>query len=181
MDMKTVIPGYVVGSWRINPFNSDVSFTVRHLGVSWVHGRFNDVTGEVVTGDTLDHSSVSATITAASIDTGFAGRDTYIRGENVLAASDHKKLSFVSTGIRNSGSEYWVDGDLTIRGISKPVTLLARIGGFGTDPAEGDKVVGISAATTIARADFGFSEKIPSSIIGGEVEIRLDIQATLNA
>lgn len=180
MNIGSDIPGYIPGSWRINPFNSDVSFSVRHLGVSWVHGRFNKMSGEIVTGDTLDQSSVSATIIAESIDTGFVGRDTYIKGDNVLATSQHRELSFVSTGIRNSGTEYLVDGNLAIRGVTRPVTLLAQIGGFGEDPAEGDKVVGISATTTIMRTEFGFSEKIPPSIIGGEVKIRLDIQATLN-
>lgn len=180
MSDETSVPGYVAGNWTINPFNSDVGFTVRHLGVSWVHGRFNEVSGEIVTGETVGRSSVSATINADSIDTGFPGRDTYIKGDNVLATPEHKQLSFVSTGVRASGTDCFIDGDLTIRGVTKPVTLAAEIGGFAADPAEGNTVLGISATTTITRGDFGFSEKIPSVVIGDEVDIRLDIQATLN-
>ena len=89
----TAVPGYVTGTWRINPVNSEVRFTVRHLGVSKVHGRFKNVAGAVVTGEALEQSSVTATIDAAGVDTGFPARDAYLRGADVLAADEHRKAS----------------------------------------------------------------------------------------
>jgi polyisoprenoid-binding protein YceI len=123
--------------------------------------------------------SALATVAAASIDTSFPGRDTYIRGSDVLAADEHEDLSFRSARVRAAGDGYLVDGDLTIRGITRPVTLAVELGGFADDPTEGGTVAGFCAAATISRTDFGFSEKIPPAIIGDKVDIYLDIQAVL--
>jgi polyisoprenoid-binding protein YceI len=177
MTTPAAISGYTTGYWIIDPNNSDISFTVRYLGVSKVHGRFKDVSGEIVTADTVDKSRVSASIIAGSIDTGFEGRNEYIKGGDVLDVEAHKELTFVSTGIRSVGAGYFVDGDLTIRGVSRAVTLTANIGGFASDPGGGGPVLGISATTTLGRADFGLSEKVPAAIIGDKITIRLDIHA----
>lgn len=181
MSASTIaIPGYTTGIWTINPLNSDVSFTVRHLGISRVHGRFNAVAGEIVTGPTLELSSVSATIDADSIDTGFPARDGFIKGNDVLATAEHKQLTFVSTDVREAGARYFIDGDLTIRGVTKSVLLSAQIGGFGDDPATGTTLIGIAATTTIERAEFGFGPDVPVGVIGERVRIQLDIQASRN-
>jgi polyisoprenoid-binding protein YceI len=165
-----------VGAWKIDTFNSDVSFVVRHLGVSRVHGRFNDVSGAIVISPDVEKSTVTATIGTESIDTGFPARDTYNKGADVLAVGEHKQLTFASTGLRVEGDDYLLDGDLTIRGATRPVTLELDLGGFGTDPTNGNEVMGISARTTVRRADFGLSGAIPAAVISEKIEIRLDIQ-----
>jgi polyisoprenoid-binding protein YceI len=180
MTMSTeTVPGYIAGTWSIDPANSDISFTVRHLGVSKAHGRFNEVSGRIVTGESVEQSSVSATIVADSVDTGFPSRDTYIKGGDVLAVADHKELSFVSTNIRPAGDGYEIAGTLTIRGVTRPVTLSAEIGGITDDPTTGKKVLGASAITTIKRDDFGLAVGVPGMVVSDDINIRLDIYATL--
>lgn len=167
------------GTWAIDRTNSHVSFSVRHLGVLRVHGRFNDVTGRIVTGDSIEQSTVSARIGADSIDTGFPARDGYIKGADVLAAGDHKAITFNSRTIRPAGANYLVDGELAIRGATRPITMTAHLGGFGVDPATGQSVLGVSAAITLKRADFAFAPQIPSTVIGADVDIAFDIYARL--
>lgn len=165
------------GTWAIDRTNSQVGFSVRHLGVLRVHGRFNDITGRIVTGDTIEQSTVSARIGADSIDTGFPVRDGYIRGIDVLATADHRAMTFTSRTIRAAGANYLVDGELTIRGVARPITITARLGGFGADPTTGQAVLGVSAAITIKRADFGFSPDVPSTVVGTDVDLAFDIYA----
>ena len=182
MNVSTAaLPGYLAGTWTISPVNSDVSFTVRHLGVTTVHGRFNDVTGAIVTGDPLERSWVTAVIAADSIDTGFPARDSYLKGSDVLAAGEHKELRFESAGVRVADGGVRVDGGLTIRGVSSPVSLAVELGGFGEDPTGRQQVLGLSATVTLHRADFGFSPDIPSLIIGEDISVRLDLHAVLDA
>lgn len=170
----------IAGTWTIDPGNSDVSFSVRHLGVSRVHGRFNQVAGQIVLGEVPERSSVSATITADSIDTGVPGRDGFIRGGDVLAVDDHKELTFSSSAVRPAGSAYEIDGDLTIRGITRPVTLTVELGGFADDPASGNKVAGGSARGVLQRGDFGLAKNVPALVVGEEIELTLDIYAVLD-
>lgn len=174
----TVIDGYLAGTWTISPVNSEVRFTVRHLGVTTVHGRFNTVAGTIVTGDSLEQSSVSATIMADSIDTGFAARDAYLRGNDVLAAEDHAELRFASHGVRAAARSLLVDGALTLRDVTKAVTWTVKVGGFAHDPVENVPVLGLSAMTTLRRADFGFAKKVPALIVAESVSVHLDIHAT---
>ncbi|MGH3502928.1 MAG: YceI family protein [Nocardioidaceae bacterium] len=175
----TVIPAYVAGTWAIDTLNSTVGFAVSYLGVAKVRGRFNDVTGEIVTADEPERSVVSARIAAASIDTGFPARDAYIQSADVLAAEEYTDIIFASTGVRAVGEKYLLDGALTIRGRTRPITLTASLGGIADDPTEGRRVLGVSAVTGIKRCDYGLSTTIPSPVIGANVRVELDIHATL--
>lgn len=177
MSPTTIVPGYLAGAWKISPVDSEVRFTVRHLGVAKVHGRFNDVGGVVLTGDTPEQSSVTATISASSVDTGFPARDVYLRGGDVLAADAHGELRFTSTGIHVAEGPLIVDGDLTIRGITRPVTLSVEVGGFGNDPVDSVQVLGLSATTTLHRADFRLAPNVPTLVVGEDVTVQLDILA----
>jgi polyisoprenoid-binding protein YceI len=177
----TALPGYLAGTWKISPVNSDLSFAVRHLGVTTVHGRFNKLTGTIVTGDTVAQSWVNVTIAANSVDTGFPARDTYLKGDEVLAVSEHEELRFTSTGVRIASGEFFVDGDLLIRGVTRPVTTLtAEVGGFGDDPVEHRPVLGLSATAILRRADFGFSRNVPALIVSEEIAVRVDVLAIRN-
>lgn len=174
---STAVPGYVAGAWKISSVNSEVRFTVRHLGVTKVHGRFNDVTGLIVTGQTPEACSVTATIAADSVDTGFPARDAYLRGADVLATGTHRELRFVSTGVRAAEGAWLVDGELTIRNVSTPVTLAVEFGGFGHDPVESTDVLGLSASTTLRRSEFGFGATVPTLVVGEDITVQLDIHA----
>lgn len=178
----TLIPGYIAGTWDIDPAHSDVSFSVRHLMVSKVRGRFNLSSGEIVTGATITDSAVTARIDVTSIDTGNADRDGDVRSANFFDAETHPEWTFRSTGVRTVGDEIVVDGDLTIKGITRQVPLTLEVNGFGPDSYGGTRA-GFSASTTISRSDFGVDVHIPLDgggvVIGDKVQVTLEIEAVL--
>ena len=177
----TEIPGYVAGTWAIDGTHSDVTFTVRHLGVSKVRGRFDQVETTIVTGENFTDSTVTATIQAASIDTNNADRDAHVRGADFLDVETYPTLTFTSTAVRVEDGDYFIDGELTLHGVTKPVTLAADLGGFGDGMAPGSKVLGVSASTEISRTEFGIGASIPGAVLSDKIKIELDIEAGLQA
>ena len=179
---STLLPGYVVGTWDIDPVHSDVSFTVRHMMVSKVRGRLGAFSGEIVTAPEFTESSVDATVDATSVDTGNAQRDGHIRTADFFEVETHPTWSFRSTAIRGDGDEYALDGELTIKGATKPVTFALEVNGFGPD-AYGGTRVGFSATTTINRSDFGVDIAMPLDgggvVVSEKVGIELEIQGVL--
>jgi polyisoprenoid-binding protein YceI len=179
---RTAIPGYVAGTWEIDSTHSDVSFSVRHLMVSKVRGRFNGVTGRIVTGADVLDSSVTAEIDVTSFDTGNAQRDEHVRSADFLHAAQFPTMTYRSTGIRWAGDDLIVDGELTLRGITRAVPLTVELTGFGPDPYGGTRA-GFSATTKINRKDFGIDTELPLDgggvVIGDTVQISLDIEAVL--
>src|SRR5579859_8009982 len=120
---KLEIPGYVVGTWTIDPVHSYVGFVIKHMMVSKVRGRFTDVAATIVTAEDPLDSTVTATIQAASIDTNNAMRDDHIRSADFFDATNHLTLTFASTRVRHEDGQFYIDGELTIRGVTKLVTL----------------------------------------------------------
>jgi polyisoprenoid-binding protein YceI len=175
----TEIPGYLAGTWVIDGTHSDVTFTVRHLGVSKVRGRFDQVETTIVTAETLLDSSVNATIQATSIDTNNEQRDDHVRSADFLDVEKYPTITFASSGVRFGDGDYLIDGELTLHGVTKPVTLTAELGGFGDGQVPDSKVLGISASTEINRTDFGVGPGIPSAMLSDKIKIELDIEAGL--
>jgi polyisoprenoid-binding protein YceI len=178
----TSIPGYLAGTWDIDTSHSDVSFTVRHMMVSKVRGRFGTFSGEIVTGENLTDSSVTATIDATSIDTNNEQRDGHIRSADFFDVENHPQWTFRSVALRVDGGDLALDGELTIKGVTKPVTLALEVNGFGPD-AWGGTRAGFSASTTIDRNDFGVDIKMPLDgggvVVGDKVQIHLEIEGVL--
>jgi polyisoprenoid-binding protein YceI len=176
------IPGYLAGTWDIDSDHSDVSFTIRHMMVSKVRGRLSTFSGEIITGTDLAASSVTASIDADSIDTGNEQRDAHVRSADFFDADNHPHWTFRSTGVRADGADLAVDGELTIKGVTRPVTLGVEVGGFGPD-AYGGARAGFSATTTIDRNDFGIDIKMPLDgggvVLGDKIQISLEIEAVL--
>ncbi|WP_024877926.1 YceI family protein [Saccharomonospora piscinae] len=177
MTATTEIPGYLTGTWTIDAVHSNVSFIVRHLGVTKVRGRFTELEGTLTTADNVLDSSVTAMMTASSVDTTNSQRDEHVRSADFLDVDNHPTLTFRSTGVRTDGEDYLIDGELTLRGVTKAVTLTAELGGFGDGMTEGSKVIGVSARTEIRRADFGIGANIPAAVVSDKVVIELDIEA----
>ncbi|RSM46907.1 hypothetical protein DMB66_48800 [Actinoplanes sp. ATCC 53533] len=179
---KTSIPGYLAGTWDIDPVHSDVAFTVRHMMVSKVRGRFATFSGEIVTGDDVTESSVTASIDSASIDTGNAQRDGDLRSARFLDVEKYRLWTFRSTGVRANGDGFAVDGVLTIKDVTRPVTLALEVNGFGPDTTGGTRA-GFSASATIDRTEFGVDIKLPLAgggvIVGDKVQVTLEIEAVL--
>jgi len=176
------IPGYLAGTWDIDPVHSDVSFTVRHMMVSKVRGRFATFSGEIVTGEDVADSSVTASIDAASVDTGNAQRDKDLRSDHFFDVENHPLWSFRSTGVRANGDGLVVDGELTIKGVTRAVPLAVELNGVGPDGAGGTRA-GFSASTAIDRNDFGVNIELPLDgggvVVGDKVQIALEIEAVL--
>src|SRR5215211_794552 len=124
----TSIPGYVAGTWAIDPVHSGVGFTVRHMMVSKVRGRFAGFEGQFVTGENPLDSSVTASVDLSSIDTGNADRDNHIRSADFFDVDHHQAMTYRSTGVRPHRDGYVLDGELTVKGITKPMTLEVELG-----------------------------------------------------
>ncbi|KID30074.1 YceI family protein [Prauserella rugosa] len=180
MSAPTQIPGYIVGTWTIDPVHSEVTFITRHLGVSKVRGQFTDFEGKITTGETFADSSVNATIKADSIYTKNEQRDAHVKGEEFLDVEKFPTLEFRSTGVRPEGDGYVIDGELTLHGVTKPVSLNAELGGFGDGMSEGSKVIGVEASTEINRSDFEVATQFPTAVVADKVKIVLDIEAVLD-
>ena len=180
---ETTIPGYVAGTWTIDPVHSEVGFTVRHMMVSKVRGKFTEFSGELVTGDNPLDSRVSATIELASIDTGNPDRDNHIRSADFFETDTFKTMTYRSTGVRVDGDDYVLDGELTLKGVTKPVALKLELGGFGPDPYGGTRA-GFSATGEIKRSEFGvdFNAALETGglVVSDKVNLHLEIEAVLN-
>ena len=177
------IPGYVAGTWAIDPVHSEVSFVVRHMMVSKVRGRFDKFEGTITTAPDPLQSSVNATVDLSSVNTGEPNRDNHIRSADFFEVESHPTMTFHSTGVRHDGSDFLLDGQLTIRGTTKPVTLKLEVNGFGPD-AYGGTRAGFSAKGEISRKDFGvsFNGVIPGTngaVVSDKVNLDLEIEGVL--
>ncbi len=168
------------GTWTIDPTHTVVGFMAKHLMVTKVRGSFKTFSGTITVGDTPEASSVEVTIDAASIDTGTADRDNHLRTGDFLDAENFPTITFVSTSVRANGSDYSVDGDLTIRDTTKPVTLEMSFDGTATDPW-GNTKAAFTATTSINREDWGLTWNVPLEtgglLVSKDVKIEIEVQA----
>jgi polyisoprenoid-binding protein YceI len=152
--------------------------------VSKVRGKFTSFEGTVVTGENPLESSVTATVDLASIDTGNADRDAHIRSADFFETDTHTTMTYRSTGIRVEGDDYVLDGEITLKGITKSVPFKLEVNGFGPD-AFGGVRNGFTATGTISRSDFGvdFNAAMETGgvVVGDKVTIQLEIEAVLNS
>ena len=184
--MSVEIPGYVAGTWAIDPVHSEVSFTVRHMMVSKVKGRFNTFDATIVTGDDPLKSSVTATVDLNSIITGQEQRDAHIRSADFFEVEKYPEMTFVSTAVKTAEEGFTLEGDLTLKGITRAVAFNLEVNGIGPD-AYGGTRIGFSAETQIGRSDFGvsFNGPIPGvpggAVVSENVTINLEIEGVLQA
>lgn len=174
--------GLVAGTWNIDPAHSEVTFSVRHM-MAKVRGSFTEFSGAVVVADAVANSKVTAEIKAASIATRNADRDGHLRSAEILDVEQYPSLEFVSTGLRSDGDAYLLDGDLTIKEVTRPVTLQVEFNGTGTDPWGGTRA-GFSASTSISRNDFGvdFNAPLPGAdkaLLGDKLAVTIEVEAVL--
>lgn len=172
------------GTWTIDPTHTEIGFSVRHL-VSKVRGKFEAFEGTIVTPEDLTSSTVNVTVDLNSINTGTADRDNHLRSADFFEVETHPKMTFVSTGIvQKSDTDFVVTGDLTIKGVSKPVELATEFLGEGGDPWGGTRV-GIEATAEISRKEFGIDFNIPLEggkvMVGDKISIHINAEAVLQA
>ncbi len=174
-----------VGTYAVDVSHSRLGFAVRHMAVSKVRGNFKDFTGTLELAENPVDSKIAVTIQAGSVDTQDENRDNHLRTNDFFDVENHPTWTFTSTAIRpKSGTEWDVDGDLTIRGVTKQVTLDATLEGVVQDPY-GLHRVGFSATTSIDREDFGVSFngvlEAGGVIVSKKVDIDLEVEATLQS
>jgi polyisoprenoid-binding protein YceI len=178
----TTIPGYVAGKWSIDPVHSEVGFSVRHMMVSKVRGRFTEFSGELVTGERPEDSSVTADISLSSINTGQEQRDAHIRSADFFEVETFPTMTYRSTGVRVEDGDFVVDGDLTLKGVTKNVPLRLELNGFGPD-AYGGTRAGFTATAEINRRDFNVNFSAPmqngGAVVADKIQIHLEIEAVL--
>lgn len=183
MTTATQIPtGYLAGTWTIDPAHSEIGFSVRHMMVSKVRGRFTGVEGTIVTAADPLSSTATGSIDLSSIDTGNEQRDAHLRSRDFFSVAEHPQLTWRSTGIRQQGDRYIADGELTLRGVTKAVALTVELNGFAPD-AYGGTRCGFSATGEIDRTDFGVSWNTAIEaggvVVGDKVTLQLEVEAVL--
>ena len=178
----TSLPGYVAGTWSIDPVHSEDGFAARHKMVSKVRGRFRTFSGQVVTGASPLDSSVTAEIDLSSIDTGHEQRDAHIRSADFFEVETYPTRTYQSTGVRPHRDGFLLDGKLTLKGVTKDVPLTLELNGFGPDPYGGTRA-GFTATGEINRRDFGvnFSAVMETggAVVSDKITIHLEIEAVL--
>ena len=171
------IPGYRAGTWKVDTAHSEVGFSIRHIMISKVKGKFERFDATFVTAEDPLDSSVTASAEVASITTNEPNRDAHLRTGDFFEAETHPTIDFVSTGVRVEGGDFKVDGDLTIRGITKRVTIPVQFLGAAKDPWGNDKA-GFSLTTTINRKDYGVNWN--KALDNGGFLLSDDVEVTIN-
>jgi polyisoprenoid-binding protein YceI len=170
----------VATSWNVDPGHSHAEFAVRHLMISTVKGRFAEVTG-TLTGDESDpeSASIELTIPVAGIDTRESQRDAHLRSADFFDADNYPAITFTSSRIVTTGESFAVTGDLTIRGVTRRITLDVEPGGRVRDPWGGERL-GFSASTKLNRKDFGlhWNQALEAGgvLVGDEVKVTLELE-----
>lgn len=174
----------VPGTWVIDPSHSEVSFTVRHLMVSKVRGTFARFGGTITTAQDPAGHAVEATIEVASVDTRDERRDNHLRSADFFDVETHPEMTYRSTRVRPDGDTYVVDGELSLHGFTRPVSLRLELNGVHPDPWGGTRA-GFSATAELNRRDFGIDINMPIDgggvVVGDKVTIHIEVEATLQA
>ncbi len=183
MTAAVAVPQLTAGTWAIDPTHSTIGFTVRHLMVSKVRGRFQDFSGSI-TVDESGVTAISADIDVASITTDNAQRDGHLKTADFFEVEKFPTATFRSTSVAPKGDGYVLTGDFTLHGVTKPVELTVEYNGVNAGMGNGP-VAGFEATTTINRRDFGISIDMPleggGAVVGDKITLNLDIEAGLQA
>jgi polyisoprenoid-binding protein YceI len=169
------------GTYALDLAHSTVEFVAKHLMVSKVRGRFSEFSGTVVIGEVPEESHVEVTIEAASISTGNPDRDTHLRSADFFDVENHSTLEFRSTSVEHVDDEQWkVNGELTIRGVTRPVVLNVEFNGAATTPWS-TTAIGFAAWTEVDREDWGLTWNAALEtggvVVSKKVRIELEVEA----
>lgn len=166
-------PPYQYGSYKVDPVHSSVIFNISHLGVAFVYGRFNTLSGTLTLAE--DGHAIDMTVEAASVDTNNEKRDQHLRSDDFFNVEAHPEISFKTKSFSPAGDgAYKVEGDLTLHGVTRPVTVEAKHIGSGDDPWGGYRT-GFQATFRIKRSDYGMDKLMNS--VGDDVELTVAVEA----
>jgi polyisoprenoid-binding protein YceI len=181
---ETTITLPKTGTYVIDPAHTEVGFIARHLVGTKVRGRFTEATGTFTVAENPEESTLKASVEAASINTNNSMRDDHLRTNDFLDVPNHPTISLTSVGLKRDDDSHWtMTGELTIRGVTKPVDFHVEYLGEGPSMQEGKTVVAFSASAEIDRRDFGVSFNSSlldgSVVVGNKVVIELEVEASL--
>ncbi len=167
-------------TWKIDVAHTTTIFKIQHMGAGKFIGRFNDTQGTIVWDkDDASKSTIEVTVKVDSIDTANADRDKHLKNDDFFAAKQFPKITFKSTKIATTGPDrYDVTGDLTLHGVTKPVTAAMVITGVGHNKHFKKDLIGAEATFKIKRTDYGMDKMVGNEGVGDEVEITIGIEAT---
>ena len=180
----TTATAITTGTWALDPTHTEIGFTVRHI-MSKVRGKFETFEGTLVTADDVTDSRVDVSVDLNSINTGTVDRDNHLRSSDFFEVENHPTMTFASTGVvEKAPGELVVQGDLTIKGVTKPLELAVEVLGEGGDPWGGTRV-GVEATGLISRKEFGIDFNIPLEggkvMVGDKISIHINAEAVLQA
>jgi len=169
------------GTWNIDATHSIVGFSVRHMMVSKVRGRFEKFDATLTVPEDPTQASVQASIDSGSINTDNADRDAHIRSSDFFSVEEYPQFTFRSTGLEAKGEDFVLKGDLTIKGNTHPVELALEFNGATVDPYGLDRA-GFAATTQISRKEFGVDIEMPMDsggvVVGDRITIQIDAEFT---
>lgn len=173
------------GTFRLDPTHSQVGFVVRHMKVAKVRGRFQDYTGSIQIGEEPTDTRVEVTVKTESVDTREEARDAHLRSADFFESAVHAEMSFVSTKVEHRGdNEFELTGDLTIKGVTKPVVLHVEFDGVIQDPY-GNQRIGFSASGEIDRYDYGLNWNAAIEagglVVSRKVTLEIEVEAIRSA
>ena len=171
------LPASAADSYTVDPAHTYPNFEINHLGFSTMHGRFGATTGKITLDTAAKSGSIDITIDATSIDTGYAKRDTHLKSEEFFNVGKFPTLAYKSTRLKFNGDKLsGADGELTLLGVTKPVSLTINAFNCGPHPMNKKPMCGANATATIKRSEFGLSTYVPA--VGDEVIITIEVEAT---
>ena len=170
-------------TWTIDPSHTTVEFVAKHMMITTVKGRFAELAGTIVADEAdIGSSSVEVTMQAASLDTRSEQRDAHLRSPDFLDVEHYPEVTFRSTAVRGSKKAFTLEGDLTIRGVTRPITLDVEFGGEGKDPWGGTRA-SFSAHGKFDRRDFGLTWNVALEtggiLVSNDVKINIEAQVVL--
>lgn len=173
------------GTYVVDASHSEVGFVARHAMVTKVRGYFRELEGRIVVADSLEDSTATAAMKVASVDTGNADRDGHIQSADFFDAESNPEITFVSTGVKDvKGDRFTLVGDLTMKGVTKPVELDAEYEGTAQDPF-GNTRVGFSASTEVEREDWGLTWNAALEtggvLVSKKITLNLEVSAVKQA
>ncbi|MEA2901906.1 MAG: hypothetical protein QOH36_1793 [Actinomycetota bacterium] len=170
------------GTWNIDPSHSSIEFSVRHLMISKVKGSFKTFSGTVTVPEDPFQASLNVTIDPNSIDTGDAARDGHLRSGDFFEVEKYPEAQYVSSAVRPAGDGYVVDGELSLHGVTRPVSLDLDFNGTGADPW-GNTRAGFTATADINRRDFGIDITMPMEtggvVVGDKIKLTIEVELVL--
>ena len=163
-------------TWVPDKAHSEVDFSILHMSLTNIHGRFGNIGGKVVFNDAdITKSNVNVTIDVSTVDTGVAQRDADLKSDHFFDVAHFPTATFTSTSVTKSGDGLTVAGNLTLHGVTKPVVLQAQGPAGPVTGLDKKPHTGFSATTTVKRTDFGLGTQYPAAVVGDDVKLTIDL------